>query len=198
MNIDTRLFRSILARRFFALFVVSALVPIVILASVAYWRVSEELFEQSKYRLHHAARSVGLSISERLNFLEAELGSFSALEESGGTRPSAHDATAKRIRTLFEAVAAVSPDGEVSVFFGEPPILAEHWRSNSSAIWSLGRRWSSPTRVTERGDPSLTMVRLRDPSDARGGLIVGVVAGDYLWGISDGNVVPFGIELCSL
>jgi len=196
MNIDTRLFRSILARRFFALFVVSALVPIVILASVAYWRVSEELFEQSKYRLHHAARSVGLSVSERLNFLEAELGSFSALEESGGAHPSAHDATTKRIRKLFEAVAAVSPDGEVSVFFGEPPTSPKLGIEQLDHL-ELGKTLVITNKGDGRGDPSLTMVRLRDPSDARGGLIVGVVTGDYLWGISDGNVVPFGIELCA-
>jgi len=196
MNIDTRLFRSILARRFFALFVVSALVPIVILAFVAYWRVSEELFKQSEYRLHHAARSVGLSISERLNFLETELGSFSVLEEPGGTDRQAHDATTQRIRTLFEAVAIASPNGEVSAFFGEspaPPKLAieelRHLELGKTLIITGGR--------IEDGQPSLVMARFHDPSDPRAGLVVGVVAEDYLWGLSDGNVVPFGMELCA-
>jgi len=185
MNIDTRLFRSILARRFFALFVVSALVPIVILASVAYWRVSEELFKQSEYRLHHAARSVGLSISE-----------FRAIEEPGETDRKAHDATTQRIRTLFEAVAIASPDGEVSAVFGEspaPPKLAieelRHLELGKTLIITGGR--------IEDGQPSLVMARFHDPSDPPAGLVVGVVAEDYLWGLSDGNVVPFGMELCA-
>ncbi len=196
MNIDTRLFRSILARRFFALFVVSALVPIVILASVAYWRVSEELFKQSEYRLHHAARSVGLSISERLNFLEAELGSFSAIEEPGGAHRPVHDVTVERIQTLFEAVAVVTADGEVSPFFGEPPAPPKlkigelrHLELGKTLILTGGR--------SESGKSSLVMARFRDPSDPRAGLVVGVVAENYLWGISDGNVVPFGMELCA-
>jgi len=196
MNFDTRLFRSILARRFFALFVVSALIPIVILASVAYWRVSEELFKQSEYRLHHAARSVGLSISERLNFLEAELGSFSAIEEPGGAHRPVHDVTVERIQTLFEAVAVVTADGEVSPFFGEPPAPPKlkigelrHLELGKTLILTGGR--------SESGKSSLVMARFRDPSDPRAGLVVGVVAENYLWGISDGNVVPFGMELCA-
>jgi hypothetical protein len=54
MRIDTRLFHSILARRFFVLFIISALVPIVILSSVAYWKVSNELENQGRYRLYRS------------------------------------------------------------------------------------------------------------------------------------------------
>ena len=196
MNIDTRLFRSILARRFFALFVVSALVPIVILASVAYWRVSEELFKQSEYRLHHAARSVGLSISERLNFLEAELSSFSAIEEPGGTDRQRFDATTQRIRTLFAAVAVVSADGEVSPIFGEPSATPKLENEQLRHL-ELGKTLIITGGRSESGRPSLRMARFRDPLDPHAGLVVGVVAENYLWGISDGNVVPFGIELCA-
>ena len=196
MKIDTRLFRSILARRFFALFVVSALVPIVILASVAYRRVSEELFKQSEYRLHHAARSVGLSISERLSFLEAELGSFSILEELGGAHRPAHDATVERIQTLFDAVAIFSADGEVSPFFGEPPAPPKLDIEQLRHL-ELGKTLIITGGQSGNGRPSLMMARFRDPSDARAGLVVGVVSENYLWGISDGNVVPFGIELCA-
>ena len=61
MKIDTRLFRSILARRFFVLFVLSALVPTAILAVVAYPYVSDQLFAQSSERLWRTAKSESLS-----------------------------------------------------------------------------------------------------------------------------------------
>jgi len=175
MNIDTRLFRSVLARRFFVLFVISALVPIAILASVAYWRVSQELLEQSEYRLHHAARSVGLSISEHLGFL-------GAIDE--------------RMHKLFDSLVVVSAGGEISRLFGEgpaPPPLAreqlEHMEQGKTLLLSLGGEAG--------GRPVLAMARLVDPAVPRAGVAVGFISDDYLWGISEGNVVPYGIELCA-
>ena len=137
MNIDTRLFRSILARRFFALFVISALLPIVILSSVAYWRVSQELLEQSEYRLHHAARSVGLSISERLGFLDTELGSALQIVAPDGVSRSSSGPIHERMHKLFNSLAVVSADGEISWVFGEgpaPPPLA----IDAKSPWTAG------------------------------------------------------------
>ena len=196
MKINTRLFRSILARRFFVLFAISALVPIVILTSVAYWRVSEELLEQSEFRLHHAARSVSLSISERLDFLEVELGSASQIVAPDDVPRSSAGPMNERMHELFDSLAVVSADGAVSWVFGEgpaPPRLAreqlEHMGQGKSVLLSL---------KGEAGErPVLAMARLVDPSAARAGVVVASISDEYLWGISEGNVVPYGIELCA-
>ncbi len=196
MNIDTRLFRSILARRFFALFVISALLPIVILSSVAYWRVSQELLEQSEYRLHHAARSVGLSISERLGYLDAELGSAFQVVAPDGVSRSSSGPIHGRMHKLFNSLAVVSADGEISWVFGEgpaPPPLAreqlEHMEQGKTVLLSLGGEAG--------GRPVSAMARLLDPAAPGAGVVVGFISDDYLWGISEGNVVPYGIELCA-
>ncbi len=196
MKINTRLFRSILARRFFVLFSISALVPIVILASVAYWRVSDELLEQSEFRLHHAARSVSLSIWERLAFLDVELGSALQIVAPDGVPRSSAGPMNERMHELFNSLAVVSADGAVSSVFGEgpaPPQLAreqlEHMEQGKSVLLSLGG---------EAGRrPVLLMARLLDPSATGAGMLVASISDEYLWGISEGNVVPYGIELCA-
>ena len=79
LKVDARLFRSILARRFFILFVLSALVPTTILAVVAYPYVSDQLFAQSSERLWRTAKSESLSVHERLLFLESQLASVATM-----------------------------------------------------------------------------------------------------------------------
>jgi len=195
MKINTRLFRSILARRFLVLFAISALVPIVILSSVAYWRVSEELLEQSEFRLHYAARSVCLSISERLAFLNVELGSAMQIVAPDGALRSAAGPMNERMHELFDSLAVVSADGAVSPVFGEapaPPRLGreqlEHMEQGKSILLSLGG---------DAGGPVLAMARLIDTTETRAGMVVASISDEYLWGISAGNVVPYGIELCA-
>jgi len=205
MNIETRLFRSILARRFFALFVISALVPIVILAAVAYWRVSDQLHKQARERLIHVAKLERLSIHERLLFLEAELGS--AVEVTGSTGPRA---TARvdngRTLTLFDGLAVVSSDSEVSTFFGEVPPPPELTRDQLDHL-EKGLTLLLPLGGETAGRPLLAMARLLDLSSPRAEMVVGVISPNYLWGISgegtsevgasEGNVVPYGLDLCA-
>ena len=196
MKIDTRLFHSILARRFFALFVISALVPIVVLATVAYWRVSDELLEQGKLRLENTAKSVGLSIHERLLFLDEELGSAVQRVGPAEFQPTT-DENNERLQTLFDGLAVVSAAGAISPVFGEAPAPPEltrpqidHMVQGRSVLFSLGGEPGGP--------PALVMVRPLDISDPSAGLLVGVISPDYLWGISDGrHVVPYGIDLCA-
>jgi len=195
MKIDTRLFRSILARRFFALFVVSALVPIVILAVVAYWRVSEELLKQSKFRLDHSAKSVSLSVYERLFFLQAELGSAMQIVGPAGSRSTA-GSPGERLQMLFDGLVVVSADGEVSTVFGEAPVPPDltvdqlaHMELGRALLLSLGGEAVEP--------PILGMLRVLDPTDPQTGVVMGVISPEYLWGTSGENVIPYGIDMCA-
>ncbi len=56
------------------LFVFCALLPITALAIISFSHVRKQLNEQSQKRLHQASKSLGLTIYERLLFLEAEMG----------------------------------------------------------------------------------------------------------------------------
>ena len=195
MKIDTRLFRSILARRFFALFVISALVPIMILAVVAYYLVSGELLKQSQFRLSHAAKSVSLSIYERLFFLQSELGSTVQIVGPAESL-STSGVVGERLQLLFDGLSLVSTDGEVSAVFGEvlaPPELTgdqlNHVEQGRALLFSFGGEASEP--------PILGMMRALDPTDPQTAMVVGVISPEYLWGISGKKVIPYGIDMCA-
>ncbi len=195
MRIDTRLFHSILARRFFVLFILSALMPIVILSSIAYWKVSNELENQGRYRLYHAANSVRLSVSERLQFLEAELSMVMHLVMPAGFQPTV-SAAGGRLQQLFDGLVVVSGDGKISTIFGEVPALPEltgdqldHMEQGRGLVLSFGGASGEP--------PILAMMRVLDPSNPGVGVVAGVISPDYLWGIAGANVIPYGIEMCA-
>jgi len=78
MKIELTFLRSKVARRIFALFVFCALAPILVLAIISFSQVTKQLYEQGQRRLHQSSRALGMSIIERLSFLENELKIFSS------------------------------------------------------------------------------------------------------------------------
>jgi len=73
MAIETRSFKTKVARRIFLLFVVCALVPISVLALVSYWHVRHQLLDQSRQRLQQESIAIATSVYERLVFLRTEM-----------------------------------------------------------------------------------------------------------------------------
>jgi putative nucleotidyltransferase with HDIG domain len=193
LKVDTRLFRSILARRFFTLFVVSALVPTTILAVVAYPYVSDQLFAQSSERLWRTAKSESLSVHERLLFLESQLGSVATMlagVERGGW---ADDSASIRLNKMFRGVAVAAADGSMHVIHGDPPPLPDpgpdrraHLEQGKTLLDTSG----------EVGPGTIRMWRSVDPGNPGSEIVVGTVSGSYLWGLESGNLVPPDTEIC--
>lgn len=193
MTIDLRLFKSVLGKRIFLLFVVCALVPTVVLAIVAYRQVSGELVTQSERRMHQAVKAESLSVYERFLFLEAEL--ESAVPSLGGGQASIlpADSAEQRLRNLFDAVELVTPKGETTTVFGEPPALPElepvqrqHLLDGKTLLLTLpdGSGGGRPVLVRPIG------------TGAGLGLVAGVVSTDYLWGVYGEKVFLSDAELC--
>jgi len=195
VKIDTRLFRSILARRFFVLFVLSALVPTAILAVVAYPYVSDQLFAQSSERLWRTAKSESLSVHERLLFLESQLGSVASVLTDVERKRWIEGSASVRMNTMFEGMAVATADGSLDVVYGEPPPnpkprpdQLEHLEQGKTVL------------VTNAGNGAeaggLRMWRLMEPENPNAGMVVGTISESYLWGLESGNLVPADTEIC--
>jgi hypothetical protein len=93
MKFETKIFSSQIARRIFLLFVSCALLPIFCLSIISYVHVTKQLNKQSYKRLKQSVKGHGLSLYERLIFLETELQFFaSSLKkplQNPGQTPSA-------------------------------------------------------------------------------------------------------------
>src|SRR5664279_3125259 len=73
MALSSGIFKSKLARRFFTMFIVCALIPTLALAGISYQRVTRQLQDQAFERLHQSAKSRALSIYERLLLADQQL-----------------------------------------------------------------------------------------------------------------------------
>ena len=193
MTIDLRLFKSVLGKRIFLLFVVCALVPTVVLAIVAYRQVSGELVTQSERRMHQAVKAESLSVYERFLFLEAELDSALSSFGAGQASILPADAAEQRLRTLFDAVELVTQKGETTTVFGEPPALPEldplqrqHLADGKTLLITL---------PAEGGGGRPVLIRPID-NGAGLGLVAGVISTDYLWGVYGEKVFLSDAELC--
>ncbi len=73
MTIDLTFLRSKVAQRIFLLFVLCALLPIAALSIVSFTLVTRQLNSESQDRLSQESKAQGMSIYERLRFVEAEM-----------------------------------------------------------------------------------------------------------------------------
>ena len=66
-------FQSRVARRLFMLFLFSSLIPILTLGYLSYNTFTNKLLEQTQDHLHKVSKSIGYTVIERLDFLQAKL-----------------------------------------------------------------------------------------------------------------------------
>ena len=73
MKLQWTFLRSKLEKQLFALFLSCAVVPILVLSILSFDHVTQQLYDQSRTRLHRASKATGMMLLDRLLQLEAEL-----------------------------------------------------------------------------------------------------------------------------
>lgn len=198
MKIELTFLRSKVARRVFGLFILCALVPILSLAIASFSQVTKQLYEESQSRLHQSSKALGISVFERLSFLEGELKVFSSrIHASPGTSPQRPaGGYAEGLRERFRGLGLVTHAGECVPFFGgmQYPALqteeqTQHLRSGKTLVITQ----ASPGRGAH-----IYMMRAVDPGDLTEGILCGEINSMYLWGLADYDTLPSMTELCVL
>lgn len=198
MKFETKIFSSQIARRIFLLFVSCALLPIFCLSIISYVHVTKQLNKQSYKRLKQSVKGHGLSLYERLIFLETELQFFaSSLKkplQNPGQTPSAD--FNERLASRFKAVALFNNMDEYTSVFKtmehpKKPGVQEinHMNAGHTAISILNPSGSWPR---------IFMMRRVDSKDLKSGFLVGEINPSYLWGNKQGNALPTNTEVCVL
>jgi len=148
----SELFRSRVARRLLALFVLCALLPTLGLGAVAFGQVRQQLERESRDRLHGASKAVGLAIHERLLFLETALQSLATRlaalpRKSWGLSAQ----VAVHLGERFSALSVVEPEGRIRALLGEglaapelTPDQQAHLRRGGTVVVSAGREGDLP------------------------------------------------------
>jgi diguanylate cyclase (GGDEF)-like protein len=159
------------ARRVFLLFVLSALLPLTVMAVLSVTEVREILLEQGDKRLAASAKAYGMSVFDRL-LLAADVASATAAHFDSAP-PS--DSIARRIFTSTRRLDA-----------RDMPELGRE----SRARLARGR----PVAVVERGREGSRVLLVVGAPEGDGRVFVGELSPDYLWGAAD--QFPVATEVC--
>ena len=195
MAISSMIFKSRLAWRFFVMFVVCALIPILALAGISYYRVTRQLQDQAFERLHQSAKSHALSIYERLLLADQQLQIVHALKPLSKSADflDLPRSFMERNAELFIGLARVR-NREISASWGSTaqPACIETIRNMASTKESS----RLATWTDAPGRSSVAIIRRSDLRGAREEFLIGLVNPNFLWGLETGTILPAETEVC--
>jgi putative nucleotidyltransferase with HDIG domain len=195
MAMNSTILKSKLARRFFAMFVICALIPILALAGISYHRVIRQLQDQAFERLHQSAKAHAFSIYEHLLLADQQLQvvqmlqalsksvDFSDLQRTFMNRNSEFFIGLARVRNM-----------EISSSWGSaaPPACLVTIRKMVSAEESV----RLATWTDSLGQSSVAIIRRSGDLGNAGEFLIGMVNPNYLWGLESGTILPAATEAC--
>jgi putative nucleotidyltransferase with HDIG domain len=186
MRKSLKFFTSRLARRFFLMFIASALIPIIVLAVVAYNRVTRQVTDQTFDRLRQSVKAHALDVYERLVVTDYRLQTMETILSHAGSKVSSlySPAIAERNRELFTGLVLLR-NNKIAFSWGEGVSNACHEMvrtmniaKDTSTLISLdeGKEW--PTIAIVHG--------IESNGDSRS-YIIGTVNPSFLWGLQGGT-----------
>jgi putative nucleotidyltransferase with HDIG domain len=199
LRIDRAFLRSKVARRIFILFITCAILPITALAVISYDRVTDELERQSQTRLFQGAKSAGMVILERLQFVSTEMKTLSSSFDPSTSAPY-QLSTKIGLETLaarcFKSLAVITPKGKHVPLFGNmgevPSLKADDEQHLASGKLLL-------TTLHKPGQPPRILLRIALKTEPEGqSQLVGEIKDNYLWDNVADTALPPNSELCVL
>ncbi|HEX6633422.1 MAG TPA: EAL domain-containing protein [Usitatibacter sp.] len=176
--------RGHVARRLFMLFVLSAFLPLALIAALSLGEVRSLLLQQGEQRLAATAKAYGMTLYERL--LVA-----SDVALSTADRDAAELARDDLAHRTFAWLALVEPGGATIDVLGRPrpPRLDDEARERAAA-----RKVTVLVAGGGKSDARVMVAVPRPGAAARGELVVAEVKPEYLWGSED--EAPAATDYC--
>jgi len=107
MRIERTFVRGSVARRIFALFVLSAFLPMIVMAVLTYSQVRSIIIEQSRSRLVEQSKDFALAVNERLMMVEGNLSRIALTMRNGSSYPSGQ--ILKTIKRFYSGLTIIRP-----------------------------------------------------------------------------------------
>lgn len=196
MSLRQAFLRTRFGRRLLLLFTFCALVPIAAVATVSFRYVTSQLKSQVEDQLAATSKALGMSVLERLLFLNAELESVHP--GPAGGKPELSNALLHQLATKLEWLALYSgrtPGHPEAILLGK---TGEHGPAlSSSQVDDLrGGRTVITTRMVT-GQPAQIFL-VRPLSGSPGNFLVAQVKHVLLWGDSERNTLTASMQLTVL
>jgi diguanylate cyclase (GGDEF)-like protein len=191
VRLEGRFLRSKVARRTFALFIVSALVPIMLIGALSFAEVSRLVEKQSREHLLYSGQTYGAAVYERLLRLDERLGGLAA---SLSVDPQRTASTLRLPPNLFSALSVDDGTGQPVVASGRK-IVIPSLGPDSEKHLAQAKTVLLVVRVP-RASPELLMIRAIDPKQPNRGRLIATINPGYLWG--DSADFPYQTAFCVL
>jgi len=172
----TRLLHSRVARSLFTLFVLSALVPLAVIATLSLMQVRALLLQQGENRLAAQAKNYGMAVFERLLMA-------TDIAYSAASTPGAAKGRDSMVNRTFKSLAVVRASGATTI---------------SGAPLGVALDETALTRVVS-GQPALVVTtdgRIILAAPVGTGYAVGELRPEYVWGPAD--ELPAMTDMCVL
>ena len=194
-HLHVAIFSSRIGKRIFWMFVCCSFLPIITLSALSYFQVKGQLNDQAGARLRQMTKAIGMSIYERLEFLENEMRLMThALPKDGPTSAAKVDLSRTERKTpRFQGLLFVSQDGRNVRLHGqvkETPVFTAEEKAKLQAGKGIIRS------IPQNGAPARILLSLKIASGNKTlGVLIGEVNSSYLWGIGQQYNLPPLTEL---
>lgn len=174
--------RSKVARRIFVLFILCALIPLSVLAYFSFSQVTRNLYSQANEELRDASKASGMTIVERLLFLETDLSMVSMNLHKGKEDMLAYSVPGlrERLQDRFKGLVLMSDNAKAKTILGNIPALPQLKKDEQDFVHS-GRTLLLTRARTEKSS-AIYLVKALDPLQSSWAFIVGEISPEYLWG----------------
>ena len=190
MHIDKTFMSGKVSRRIFALFVLSAFIPLLVTTMLTYGQVSSLIYEQNHAKLVDASKDFALDVNQRLIQAQDVLTRTALRISGGGYMPNKQ--VLESLKYLYSGLAILRADGKPSVLFGD----IQAWpKLDKTEMAHLMKRESQLTLRTEPGStPRIQLLHIVERASPGTFVLIAELKQDYLWG-GDENF-PYMTGLC--
>jgi len=175
--------RSKVARRIFFLFIFCALIPLSALAYFSFSQVTKQLYSQAEKQLHQISKASGMTIFERLLFIEADLEMISTSLQKGKTDIlySSSNELRNRLKERFKGIVLITDRGQLNPIFGKTHALLQLSEDERQHVNS-GKTLVFTHHGTGKFSSIYMLKTTLKAAHAVQTFLVGEINPEYLWG----------------
>lgn len=184
LQIDNSFLRSKFSRRIFLLFILSAVIPVTIIALLSFTQITSQFTKQSYEQSRIAGKAIGMELYRRLTMAHDELASVGK-RLSGETSTGKHIAAGalQRIAPDFDDLTVLTSDGKMSYLLGN---LDQVTALDDEQHRQLARGKTIIQSLIDReGQRDILLIQSLNHNDTANGLLIGRVNPDFISAVHD-------------
>jgi diguanylate cyclase (GGDEF)-like protein len=181
MKVVLTSFKNTIAKKFFILFLLSALFPLTIFSYYAVYQIEEIISNSIKIELQNDSKSYAASLNERLNLFKFLLSHYEASIKQGNK--ISHWEVQKEKKRLFSSLSLLENNTTETIFWGTPPEL-NNLTANEQYLLHSGETLLLLVADSSLQFPRVVMVKQLTDKDKKAYLVGGIKVNE-LWGSED-------------